>query len=123
MQIQIKPIEVESVQIGTADDFTGRMKIGAITQFTAIVLPENATYRDITWSSSAPNVVEVSSNGIITAKATGKAIIRAKTVDGIESITTVKVISKYHDAVIGGFAIILVLGGAIGIFYKIKHSF
>lgn len=89
VQIQIKPIEVESVQIGTADDFTGRMKIGAITQFTAIVLPENATYRDITWSSSAPNVVEVSSNGIITAKATGKAIIRAKTVDGIESITTV----------------------------------
>lgn len=88
VQIQIKPIEVESVQIGTSDDFKGRLKIGEITQFTAIVLPENATCRDLTWFSSAPNVAEVDNNGNITAKTAGIAIIRAKTVDGVESIIT-----------------------------------
>lgn len=122
VQIQIKPIDVEEVRIGMADDFKGHLKIGEVTQFTATVLPENATYKDIIWSSSAPEIVGVDNNGIITAKAAGKADISAKTIDGTETIITVKIISKYHDAVIYGIVIFLVLGGVLCILYKTKQS-
>lgn len=121
VQIQIKPIDVEEVRIGMADDFKGHLKIGEVTQFTATVLPENATYKDIIWSSSAPEIVGVDNNGILTAKAAGKADISAKTIDGTETIITVKIISKYHDAVIYGIVIFLVLGGVLCILYKTKQ--
>lgn len=117
-QIKVTPIEVEEVRIETADDFKGRLKIGETTQITAVVIPENATYRDVTWSSSAPEVAEVDSNGIITAKAAGKVIIDAKTVDGKESFITIKVVSEYHDVVIWGVVILLV---ASGLFFVIRR--
>lgn len=88
---------------------------------TGTALPENATYRDITWSSSAPEVAEVDSNGIVTAKAAGKAIISAKTADDVESIVTVKVVSKYHDMVAGGVAIIIVTYGIFISLRRVKH--
>ena len=122
VQVQIKPISVEEVQIVMADGFKGRLKIGEVTQLTGTALPENATYRDITWSSSAPEVAEVDSNGIVTAKAAGKAIISAKTADDVESIATVKVVSEYHDAAIGGTAILIVAGGAFLVRRKIKQQ-
>lgn len=120
-QIKVTPIDVEEVQIETADDFKGRMKIGETTQITAVVTPENATYRDITWSSSAPEVAEVDSNGLITAKATGKVIINAKTVDGKEAFITIKVISKYHDVVIGGITILVIASGVYLITRRVMH--
>lgn len=120
--IQIKPIDVEEVQIDTANDFKGRLIIGESMQFSATPLPENASYRDITWSSSVPEVAEVDSNGIITAKAAGKTMIIAKAVDGVESIIKVKVISKYHDATIVGFTTILIAIGAFVIFRLIKEK-
>ncbi len=122
VQIQIKPINVEEVQIDVADDFNGRLKIGETTQFTAIVIPENATYRDITWYSSVPEVAEVDSTGIITAMTAGKSVITARTVDGVESTITVKVISKYHDVAIVGLAIIIVSVGAFFVFHKVKKN-
>lgn len=109
---------MEEVRIETADDFKGRLKIGETTKITAVVIPENATYRDVTWSSSAPEVAEVDSNGIITAKAAGKVIIDAKTDDGKESFITVKVVSEYHDVVIWGVVILLV---ASGMFFVIRR--
>ena len=123
VQVQIKPISVDEVQIAKADGFKGRLKIGEVTQLTGTALPENATYRDIIWSSSAPEVAEVDSNGIVTAKAAGKAIISAKTADDVESIVTVKVVSEYHDAAIGGTAILIVAGGAFLARRKISEKY
>lgn len=122
VQVQIKAVNVEEVQITMADSFKGRLKIGEVTQLTGTVLPENATYRDITWSSSAPEVAEVDSNGIVTAKAAGKAIISAKTADDVESIVTVKVVSEYHDAAIEGTAILITAGGVLLARRKIKRK-
>lgn len=48
-------------------------------QLTATVLPANATDKTVTWSSSAPTIASVSSNGLITALKTGTATITAKT--------------------------------------------
>ena len=57
------------------------MKIGDEPfQLSATVLPENATNRDVTWSSDKPDVASVS-NGLVTAKKDGTAVITAKSGD------------------------------------------
>ena len=49
---------------------------------TATVLPTNATNKNVTWSSNAPTVAAVSSNGTVMALSAGTAIITVTTVDG-----------------------------------------
>ena len=58
---------------------------------TATVRPDNATNKNITWSSSNTNVATVNANGKVTAKANGTAIITARTVNGIKAQCTVVV--------------------------------
>lgn len=53
--------------------------------------PENATVASLTWTSSDPNVVEVSDQGVVTAKNYGEVTIMAATTMGQEFSTTVKV--------------------------------
>ena len=48
---------------------------------TATVKPDDATNKTVTWKSDKPEIVEVDSNGNVTAKAAGTATITA-TVDG-----------------------------------------
>jgi uncharacterized protein YjdB len=50
---------------------------GAQQQLAATVLPEDATSKDIVWSSSAPDVATVDESGKVTAVAAGLAIIKA----------------------------------------------
>lgn len=123
VQVQINPIDVEEVRIKTDEDFRGRLKIGETTQITAEVIPDDATYKDITWFSSSPEVAEVDSKGIITAKTAGKTNIIVKTADGIESSITVKVISKYHDVVFGGIVFLVVVSGIFLIIRRVTGHF
>ena len=58
------------------------MYIGQVATITPYVLPETATSRDVTWSSSNSKIVTVSSTGMVTALSRGTAIVTAKTVSG-----------------------------------------
>lgn len=58
------------------------LNINEKTQLKAVVLPENAVDRSVTWTSNKSEICEVDSTGRVTAKAKGKAIITAKTADG-----------------------------------------
>ena len=61
---------------------------------TATVTPENATNKNVTWTSSNPAVATIQ-NGVVTAVKAGSAIITVKTVDGGKTATcTIKVKSK-----------------------------
>ena len=51
-------------------------------QLRAIVEPFNATYPDVTWSTSDASVVTVSETGLVKAVALGTATVTATTVDG-----------------------------------------
>lgn len=62
---------------------------GAGYTLTATVMPEDATDKTVTWSSSAPAVVTVE-NGVLTAVAPGYAVITAKA-GGIEATCEVNV--------------------------------
>ncbi|MDR1582304.1 MAG: Ig-like domain-containing protein [Prevotellaceae bacterium] len=73
-------IEVTSV---TVDPPTLSLKVGETQTLTATVKPQDATYKTITWSSDAPETVDVdTSTGEITAKAEGTATITATAVNG-----------------------------------------
>ena len=51
--------------------------IGESKFITATVYPENASYSAITWSSSNPDIAEVSENGMVTGISIGNVIITA----------------------------------------------
>lgn len=53
---------------------------------TATVLPENATNKNVTWSTSDANIATVA-DGVVTAKKVGTATITVTTVDGSKTAT------------------------------------
>ena len=55
---------------------------GGTEQLTAQVLPEDASIKTVTWSSSNTNVATVNQNGLVTAKKVGNAIVTATATDG-----------------------------------------
>ena len=69
-----------------------------VHQLTVIFEPENATNKTITWSSSNPDVAEVSAGGLVTAKSAGTATITGTTEDGGFKVTcTVTITSSSTD--------------------------
>ena len=61
---------------------------GQTVTLTATVTPENATNKNVTWTSSNTNVATVSSTGVVTAVADGAANITATTTDGTKLTAT-----------------------------------
>lgn len=62
------------------------LNVGGSETLTATVSPNNATNKNVNWSSSNTSVATVS-NGTISAKATGSATITVTTVDGSHTAT------------------------------------
>ena len=68
---------------GVALDKTSlSLEVGDTAQLTATVKPDNATNKNVTWSSSAPSIAMVDANGKVTAVGTGTAQITVTTADG-----------------------------------------
>ena len=55
---------------------------GETLQLKAIITPEDATNKVVSWASSNPNVATVDENGLVTAIGLGNAMITAVTTDG-----------------------------------------
>ena len=58
-----------------------RLTEGESVTLIAMVSPENATYKTVTWSSSNPAVATVNESGKVTAVAPGEVVITAKAGD------------------------------------------
>jgi len=67
------------------------IKNGNSVQLTAEILPENATDKTVTWSTSNLATMSISDQGLATAKATGMAVITAQTVNGISNTILIRV--------------------------------
>lgn len=63
---------------------TQEVEVGQKLKLEPVVLPQNATDKKLTYESSNPAVVSVSSQGIVAAKAKGEAVITAKSQDGTQ---------------------------------------
>ena len=68
-------------------------------QLSVNVAPANATYQDITYTSSDPRIAKVDENGVVRAISTGTATITATTPEGKTATCQVVVGQKIHDAV------------------------
>lgn len=74
-------IPVSEISIGGNTEIA----VGDSADLTALVAPETATDKSLTWSSSNPGVIEVSNDGVITAKSAGEATITATAANGVSS--------------------------------------
>lgn len=73
LAITVNPIEATSI---TLDEETITLKIGATQTLKATIMPENTTYKTVTWDSNDPSVVVVT-DGVVTAVGVGTANVRA----------------------------------------------
>lgn len=69
---------------------------GGSEALTATVTPDNATNKNVTWSSSAPGVATVDASGNVTAVAEGTATITATTDDGGKTATCTVTVAHAH---------------------------
>lgn len=64
----------------------------------ASVIPANATYKDVTWTSSNTSVAAVDANGLVTAVGNGTADITATASDGGYTATCAVTVAAYTDS-------------------------
>lgn len=64
IQFQVAPVPVSEVKL-KYESLT--MEIGTPLRLTAEVLPENASDKTVAWTSSAPEIIRVDENGLLTA--------------------------------------------------------
>jgi uncharacterized protein YjdB len=74
-----QPIPVTGVTIAGATD---SLEVESTLQLTAVITPEDADNKTVTWSSSDDAVATVSEDGLVTGVAEGEAIITVTTEDG-----------------------------------------
>jgi len=71
----------------TLDRTTASLTVGNTLQLTAAVAPDNATDKNVTWTSSDPGTASVDESGNVTALAAGTAVITVTTEDGNKTAT------------------------------------
>ncbi len=100
--IEIKKGEIPAESV-TLDRENVQMFMGDICTLKADVQPENASDREITWSSENENVATVDENGVVTALSIGYTTITAQTTNHIEAYCLVEVQRRPADTSIEGF--------------------
>lgn len=81
-QQQCKVVVVQPVQGIALDADNIKLAKGKTKTIKATVVPEDATDKELIWTSSDDSIATVSSSGIVSAKAPGYAAITATTKDG-----------------------------------------
>lgn len=118
-KITIIPKAVEKIEITSSLGL--RLHKGDIATLTASVVPHDATYKNITWESSNPEIISIDNEGNIEAKALGYATITAKAEDGYtESVEFQVAISDGATTAITGGVIAAIVGGIVAIRKKKK---
>lgn len=85
MKINYKTDEVtEEIKVTgvSLDKNSAQIKLNEVLQLVASILPEDATNKDVSWTSSDENIAIVDSNGMIKAISSGKVTITVTTNDG-----------------------------------------
>ena len=104
----VNPIEVESVTLNKSEL---KLKVGKYETLSATVLPSNATYKTVTWTSSDETVATVNSNGLVNAIKEGNTIITAKCSNGKLATCTVTVSAIEVESVILNKSILTLVEG------------
>lgn len=107
----IRPVYDEGTEVTDVNlNFTNiTMLCGETFTLTATISPDNATIKDINWSSNNTAVVTADQNGNVTAVKDGNATITATTLNGHTATCTIKVQSSgtpgVYDAIDLGLSV------------------
>ncbi len=71
------------------------MREGHTADLIAIVRPDEATDKSVTWTSSDESIATVDENGIVTAIRQGVTVVSATTVNGLQAFCTVTVVPDF----------------------------
>ena len=77
--VKVSIIPVTSISVNQTNL---TLDVSETYQLVATILPSNATYQTVTWTSSNSSVARVSDTGLITPVSPGTTTIKAKTTDG-----------------------------------------
>lgn len=77
--VTVLPELVDSIAI---DPTSIEVEVGGEYKVSAVVFPENATNKELEWSSSNTDIATVSSEGVVTGLKEGTVVITAKAKDG-----------------------------------------
>lgn len=92
----IQTIAVTGVALNA---FSGELTVGGEVTLVATVLPETASNKAVTWSSSKPAVASVN-NGVVKALTEGNATITVTTVDGGFTASYSLTVKKVQPAIV-----------------------
>lgn len=87
-KVSVVPTLVTSIEV-TPTEYEGVED--SEFQLTAIILPENATNKNVNWSSSDEVIASVSEDGLVKVLKEGNAVITASTTDGSNLTATCKI--------------------------------
>jgi uncharacterized protein YjdB len=82
--VTVSPVAVTGVSLNKT---SLALEISHTETLVATVAPEDATNKNVTWSSNATNIATVDNNGVVTAVAVGAATITVTTADGSKTAT------------------------------------
>jgi len=116
LEISVLPIGVTEIIITSSNGSS--LNKDETTEFSAEVLPINATYKNITWSTSDESIATIDENGVLTTHSTGTVMVIATTDGGFVAEYELNVVSP-----VAGLITLLGIGGAatgIGVAIKKK---
>lgn len=125
-QIEVLPIEVESVEIQfykEGYDFTEngyRAKTKEIIDLNVEVLPYNATYKDVTWMVDDESVASINKNGELVGKKRGKVAVKAVSHNELVDTIEFEFYSVLFNTMVISLAICIPLLISLVIFLFIK---
>lgn len=97
--INVMPVAVTGI---TLDKEEVEMFMGDKLQLTASVMPENATNKNVVWTTDKSNIVTVERSGLVRAVGSGRVTVTARTAEGNYTATcTITVRSNGVDPGIG----------------------
>lgn len=117
IKVVVPSVPVTGVEI-TSSPSDNRLNVGDVYEFKAKVLPENASDKTITWSTSDDRVMTIDASGKAKAVSVGSAIISVKTADGNKEA---KVLINVVDPSAGGRITSVVLTAENGI-EELRHG-
>ena len=94
-------VHVSSLSLVSAGNATAITTNGGTLQFTANVLPANATNKDVVFSVNNESIATISATGLLTAKKNGTVIVKVKATDGgLEQTMSIAISNQVTTAVL-----------------------
>ena len=99
--IEVLPVPVESFTVVGESQLS--LEVGDEMFLEVEILPANASYRTVTWTSSSDDIVSVASDGKITANGAGTAAVTGTLKDGKTVEFTVTVSEPVSSVAVGDY--------------------